>query len=215
MPALPEDLALKAQKTLTDQGVQILTKTMVKDVQPQKLITAEQEIEADLIVWAAGVKAPKFLGELGLQTNRIFQIEVEKNLMAKGEDAILAIGDCAFLLNGDDENARPIPPTAQAAHQMAEMGAFNLKALIEDKPLQDFVYHDHGALVSLSRFQTVGSLLDELFRKNWMVEGKIAHWAYASLYRQHQMTLHGFWKMFWIMLGSFVEKRVKPKLKLY
>jgi NADH dehydrogenase len=48
-----------------------------------------------------------------------------------------------------------------------------------------------------------------------MIEGKFAQWAYASLYRQHQMTLHGGWKLFWILLNSLIEKRVKPKLKLY
>lgn len=215
LPALPESLATKAEKTLRDQGVKILAKTMVKDVQSQKLLTEEREIDANLIVWAAGIKAPKFLSTLGLITNRINQIEVTPTLQAKEEETIFAIGDCSFLLNGEGEKARPIPPTAQAAHQMAEICSKNLEALITNRPLTTFKYHYHGALVSLSRFQTLGSLLDELFKKNWMIEGKIAHWAYASLYRQHQMTLHGFWKLFWILLGSFVEKRVKPKLKVW
>lgn len=215
LPALPASLAEKAQKTLSQQGVNILTQTQVKAVQSQKLITNNGDINADLIVWAAGVKAPAFLSQLDLPSNRINQLEIDPCLNVKGEEAIFAIGDCAFLLNADDENARPVPPTAQAASQMAKCCADNLQAKIEGKALRPFVYHDHGALISLSRFQTLGNLLDELFKKHWMIEGKFAQWAYASLYRQHQMTLHGGWKLFWILLGSFVEKRVKPKLKLY
>lgn len=212
LPVLPETLACKAHKTLTDLGVHIETNVMVKKVQNQALITDEKEIEADLIVWAAGVKAPKFLSELDLPTNRINQIEVEPTLQVKNTTNTYAIGDCAFLLN---DEGRPVPPTAQAAHQMADICAKNIIAQIKNQPLHSFTYHDHGALVSLSHFQAVGNLLDQMLNKNWLVEGKIAHWAYASLYRQHQMSIHGFWRTFWLMLVTILEKRIKPKLKLY
>lgn len=215
LPALPESLAAKAEQVLKEHGVDIRTQTMIKDVQAQQLITADQTLQADLLVWAAGVKAPKFLSELGLPTNRIHQIEIDANLQVKGESAIFAIGDCASLIQGAGEQARPVPSLAQAAHQMAATCATNLQALMDGQPLTSFQYHDHGSLLSLSRFQTFGSVLDELFKKNWMLEGKIAHWAYASLYRQHQMTLHGFGRMVWILLAAFIERRVKPKLKLY
>ncbi len=145
---------------------------MIKDVQAQQLITADQTLQADLLVWAAGVKAPKFLSELGLPTNRIHQIEIDANLQVKGESAIFAIGDCASLIQGEGEQARPVPSLAQAAHQMAATCATNLQALMDGQPLTSFQYHDHGSLLSLSRFQTFGSVLDELFKKNWMLEAK-------------------------------------------
>ena len=212
LPVLPESMANKAHKTLTDLGVDIETNVMVKQIKANTLITDEKAIEADLIVWAAGVKAPKFLGDLDLPTNRINQVEVEPTLQVKTSTNIYAIGDCAFLLN---DEGRPVPPTAQAAHQMAEVCANNIIAQIKQKPQVNFTYQDHGALVSLSHFQAVGNLLDQLLNKNWLVEGKFARWAYASLYRQHQIVLHGFWRTVWYMLVSVLEKRIKPKLKLY
>lgn len=212
LPFLPEPLAAKAHKTLTDVGVDIRTNMMVKEVAEDGLITAKGKIAADLIVWAAGVKAPEFLNNLGLAVNQINQLEVESTLLVKGQESIFAIGDCAFLLQ---ENGRPVPATAQAAHQMAELCADNIYAQISGKEMQSFTYQDHGALVSLSHFQTFGNLLDRMLHRNWLLEGKIAHWAYASLYRQHQFTLHGFWKTFWILFANLIEKRVKPKLKLY
>lgn len=213
LPALNEDLALKASKTLTRLGVNIRTNCLVKGVDANRLNTNVGDINADLLVWAAGIKAPAFLADLPLTTNRINQIEVKDTLLAKGENNLFAIGDCAFLKPNDAE--RPVPPTAQAAHQMAELCAQNIIRQLNQNPLKHFRYCDHGALVSLSRFQTLGNLLDQLFHKHWMVEGKLAHWAYASLYRQHQLALHGVWKTFWILLGSLIEKRIKPKLKLY
>lgn len=212
LPVLPESLASKAHKTLTQLGVNIQTNTTIKGVAANKLMTEDKEIDADLIVWAAGIKAPKFLANLGLPVNRINQLEVEPNLQVKQNDAIYAIGDCSFLLQ---QNQRPVPATAQAAHQMAKVCAENIALQIQGKPLQEFTYADHGALVSLSHFQAFGNLLDDLLRKNWMVEGKVAKLAYGSLYRQHQVALHGFWKTFWMMLVNLMERRVKPKLKLY
>lgn len=212
LPVLPDKLAAKAHKTLTDLGVDIQTNVMVKGVSNNQLITADATIDADLLVWAAGVKAPAFLAQLGLPCNRINQLEVEATLKVKQQEAIYAIGDCAFLIK---EDGRAVPPTAQAAHQMAEICAMNLVAEIKQQPLKAFHYTDHGALVSLSHFQALGNLLDELLHKNWMVEGKLAHWAYASLYRQHQFALHGFWKTLWTVMVGVLEKRIKPKLKLY
>lgn len=216
LPALPDSLAKKAHKTLSQLGVDIETNVRVQEIKQHALITDSHSINADLIVWAAGVKAPEFLSHIGLNTNRIHQIEVDNTLQAKGSDLaqkhIFAIGDCAFIM-GDE--GRPVPPTAQAAHQMADTCAQNIIAQIRHQSLSEFKYQDHGALVSLSHFQAVGNLLDEMLNKNWLIEGKLAHWAYASLYRQHQIALHGFWKTIWLMLVNLLEKRIKPKLKLY
>lgn len=215
LPALPEHLADKARQTLVAHDIDILTNTMIKDIEANLLVTADSAIEADMIVWAAGVKAPAFLAELDLPTNRIHQIEVDDTLRVQGEDRIFAIGDCAALMQGQGESARPVPALAQAAHQMAEVCARNLEAVILSRQTRSFVYEDHGALISLSDYQTVGGLMHKLFKKPWFIEGRTAHLAYNSLYRQHQLTLHGRWKMLWILLTAFVEKRVKPALKVY
>lgn len=212
LPVLPQNLADKAFKTLSDLGVNIQTNCMVKGVEANKLITAEKEIDADLIVWAAGIKAPKFVASLGLPVNRINQLEVEPSLQVKNQANIYAVGDCAFLLQA---NERPVPATAQAAHQMAKLCADNIVKQVQGKSLSEFEYADHGALVSLSHFQAFGNVLDDLMHKTWKVEGKVAQLAYGSLYRQHQFALHGFWKTFWLMLVNLLEQRIKPKLKLY
>ena len=51
---------------------------------------------AELVVWAAGVKAPDFLKDIaGLETNRINQLVVRPTLQTTRDDDIFAIGDCA------------------------------------------------------------------------------------------------------------------------
>jgi NADH dehydrogenase len=134
-------------------------------------------------------------------------------LQTQTDERIFAMGDCAFcLLPGE---TRPVPPRAQAAHQMASMVFRNLVRLMDGKPLMPFVYRDHGSLVSLSRFSTVGSLMGNLVGSNLAVEGRIARFIYLSLYRMHLIAVHGWLKgMGLIVIGQF-NRFVRPRLKLH
>lgn len=172
-----------------------------------------RKIRADLMVWAAGIKAPDFMKEIaGLETNRINQLVVKSTLQTTRDDTIFAIGDCASCAKPDGGF---VPPRAQSAHQMASRCYDNILAMIKDKPLKDYIYKDHGSLVSLSRFSTVGSLMGNLMRGDMMVEGRIARFVYISLYRMHQIALHGYVKTGLMMLVGSINRIIRPKLKLH
>ncbi len=59
-----------------------MTNTMITGVEEGGLHTKDgQFIEASLIVWAAGIKAPDFMKDIaGLETNRINQLVVTPTL---------------------------------------------------------------------------------------------------------------------------------------
>ncbi|MEQ5041886.1 NAD(P)/FAD-dependent oxidoreductase [Providencia manganoxydans] len=214
LPALPPRISSAAHQELNKLGVKVLTKTMVTSADDEGLNTKDGEkIRADLMVWAAGIKAPDFMKDIaGLETNRINQLVVKPTLQTTLDDTIFAIGDCASC-------AKPeggfVPPRAQSAHQMASCCYDNILAMMKDKPLKDYVYKDHGSLVSLSRFSTVGSLMGNLMRGDMMVEGRIARFVYISLYRMHQIALHGYIKTGLMMLVGSINRIIRPKLKLH
>ncbi len=108
-----------------------------------------------------------------------------------------------------------MPPRAQAAHQMASLALANILAQMKDKPLKPYIYKDHGSLVSLSRFSTVGSLMGNLMRGSMMVEGRMARFVYISLYRMHQVALHGYFKTGLMMLVGSINRVIRPRLKLH
>ncbi len=214
LPALPPRISAAAHQELTKLGVRVLTQTMVTSATENGLNTKGGEfIEADLMVWAAGIKAPDFLKEIGgLETNRINQLVVKETLQTTLDDDIYAIGDCASCaLPGGGF----VPPRAQSAHQMASRALENILAQRKDKPLKAYVYKDHGSLVSLSRFSTVGSLMGNLMRGSMMVEGRIARFVYISLYRMHQIALHGYFKTGLMMLVGSLNRVLRPRLKLH
>ena len=214
LPALPARISGAAHQELNKLGVRVLTQTMVTSAEKNGLNTKSGEfIDADLMVWAAGIKAPDFMKDIGgLETNRINQLVVEPTLQTTRDPNIYALGDCASC-------ALPaggfVPPRAQSAHQMASCVLANILAEMKGKPQKAYVYKDHGSLVSLSRFSTVGSLMGNLMRGSMMVEGRIARFVYISLYRMHQVALHGYFKTGLMMLVGSINRVIRPRLKLH
>ncbi|MGC3836551.1 NAD(P)/FAD-dependent oxidoreductase [Moritella viscosa] len=215
LPALPSRISAAAHHELTKIGVDVRTETMVTEANSEGLVTKNGDtIPASLMVWAAGIKAPDFMKDIaGLETNRINQIVVKGSLQASRDDSIFVIGDLASCAQADGSF---VPPRAQAAHQMATIAFKNIVTLIQGgSRLKPFVYHDHGSLVSLSGFSTVGSLMGNLTKGSMMVEGRIARMVYISLYRMHQVALHGYVKTGLMMLVGSLNRVLRPTLKLH
>lgn len=215
LPALDETLAATAKHELEVLGVRVLDNTQVVRLETGAVHTGSGEvIAADLIVWAAGVKGADAIATMSdLELNRGNQIVVRPTLQSVTDDRIYAIGDCAScLLPGRD---KPIPPRAQSAHQMASLVFTNLVRAQAGQPLKDFVYQDHGSLVSLSRFSTVGSLMGNLVGGRMFVEGWIARMVYTSLYRMHLIAIHGWMRGSALIVIGHVNQIVRPKLKLH
>ncbi|NOI90143.1 NAD(P)/FAD-dependent oxidoreductase [Vibrio splendidus] len=214
LPALPPRISSAAHSELTKLGVTVRTTTMVTQADADGLTTKDGEkIPAQIMVWAAGIKAPDFMKNIGgLETNRINQLVVKNTLQTTLDDNIFAIGDLAQCTQADGSF---VPPRAQAAHQMASCAFSNIIAKLNGRDLKDYIYKDKGSLVSLSRFSTVGSLMGNLTKGSMMVEGRIARIVYISLYRMHQMALHGLIKTSLMMLVGRINRVLRPNLKLH
>ncbi|WP_375322290.1 NAD(P)/FAD-dependent oxidoreductase [Aliivibrio logei] len=214
LPALPPRISSAAHSELTKLGVNVRTMTMVTKADSEGLHTKEGElIPAQIMVWAAGIKAPDFMKDIaGLETNRINQLVVKPTLQTTRDDDIFVIGDLASCEKADGGF---VPPRAQAAHQMASHAFKNIVAKMTDREMKPYIYKDHGSLVSLSNFSTVGSLMGNLTKGSMMVEGRIARVVYISLYRMHQIALHGLFKTTLIMLVGRINRVLRPNLKLH
>ena len=204
-----------ASRLLASMHISVRTSARVAEVLPDGVRLSNGEvIPAELVVWAAGVKAPDFLKEIGgLETGRGNQLAVRPTLQTTRDERIFAIGDCALFI--PTAGARPVPPRAQAAHQMASCAFINIKRLIAGRPLKPFVYRDHGSLVSLSRYSTVGSLMGSLVGGRLAIEGRLARLVYASLYRMHLFAIHGIVKGAAMVVYSWINRIIRPRLKLH
>lgn len=169
---------------------------------------------AELMVWAAGVKAPGFLaGVEGLARNRIQQVQVRANLQVEGDPHIFAVGDCASLT--PDGAARPLPPTAQVANQQALHLARHFPGwLLNGGELPDFRYRDFGALISLSDYNAFGTLGKFGFFKGGFIKGRFAQLSHVLLYRRHQIQLHGLARSTLLWGAERLNGLVQPRIRL-
>ncbi|GAA0859556.1 NAD(P)/FAD-dependent oxidoreductase [Aliiglaciecola litoralis] len=214
LPALPERIANSARSALAKLGVNVLENTKVASAQKGAFVTEDgRQIEADLLVWAAGVKAPDFIQKMAIfETNRAQQILVNPHLQSTLSESIFVIGDCCGFKQQD---GKWVPPRAQSAHQMAATAASNLINLVHAKPLKTYRYVDYGSLVHLSKYSTVGSLMGSLASSSMFIEGRLARLVYISLYNMHQFAIHGWFKGILVLLSRKVSNIVGSKLKLH
>lgn len=213
LPALPPRLSSATQQQLVKLDIQLKLGRRVTEVTATAVHTHDGEVfDADLKVWAAGIKAPEWMNHLdGLETNGINQLIVDQTLQTTDPD-IFAIGDCAACVwQGHKGN---VPPRAQAAHQQASTVAKTIVNRMKKKPAVKFVYYDYGSLVSLGKYSTVGSLMGSLMG-TVSVGGFIAYMVYLSLYKMHQVAIHGYFRTAMLSLSNLFRRSTHAKIKMH
>ncbi len=213
LPALPPRLAIATQQQLVKLGIDLKLGRRVTEVNKAGILTHDGEmLEADLKVWAAGIKAPDWMKELdGLETNHLNQLIVD-NTLKTSDDDIFALGDCAACAwIGHEEN---VPPRAQAAHQQASTLAKSIANRLRGGSLVEYVYKDYGSLVSLGKYTTVGNLMGNLMG-TVSVGGFIARIVYLSLYKMHQVAIHGYFRTAMLTLSNMFRRSTHAKIKMH
>lgn len=216
LTSLPERMATAVTNVLRGLDVDVRTEALVTEVTPEGVKLASGEfIPSELVVWAAGVKGPDVLAKLdGLETSRNSMLVVKPSLQTTKDDSVFAIGDCAYFL--PDGDTVPLPPRAQTAHQQSSHLIKQLQRRIAGETnLTAFQYRDFGSLVSLGHYSTIGNLMGFVQGKSMRIEGWFAKMMYRSLYKMHEMALHGPVKVTLDTVSRLLTRRTEPQVKLH
>lgn len=210
LPALPEKVAEHAHRQLEHMNIDVLTAKRVEKVDAYKIYFNDgSSIDAELKVWAAGIKVPPVIANLdGFNKDRMGRIEVYATLQTKADPNIFAFGDCAHCQPRANEPV--LGPRAQVASQQAAFLAEALKLRLRGQHLPMFNFSDKGSLVSLSKNKAVGELLGQV-----NVQGIVAKSMYVSLYRMHQAAIYGYAHAGLLTAKDFVSRKISPKIKLH
>jgi NADH dehydrogenase len=215
LPGLPERVSETTQRLLRQIGVEIRTGARVTEVTAEGLHLSDGSfLGAELVVWAAGVKASDVLRQLdGLEANRLNQLVVEQTLQTTRDPDVFAVGDCAACPRPG--TTTPVPPRAQAAHQEAEHMLRQIERRLRGQALHPYTYRDFGSLVSLGKWRTVGNLMGLLSGRSIFVEGLFAGIMYRSLRVQHERALGGAGYAVLKLLVRALSRRTGPQVKLH
>jgi NADH dehydrogenase len=215
LPGLPAQMSEATARQLTDLGIHLHVSSKVAEVLPGGVKLADGSvIGAEMIVWAAGVKAADATRTFGLSTNRINQIEVRPTLQSVDDDNIFAIGDCAAC-EWIGKKGATVPPRAQSAHQMASHAYKQILRRMSGKALKPFAYQDFGSLVSISEYATVGNLMGGALGGNLYFQGYLARLMYISLHKMHDLALHGLWHVGLDTIAGLFRRRTATPVKLH
>ncbi|MFC2947388.1 NAD(P)/FAD-dependent oxidoreductase [Virgibacillus sediminis] len=159
LPMFDKDLVEYGKKSLEDRGVEFRIGAPISECTSEGFIVGDDDelIKAGTVVWTGGVKGSSVLEASGFELTK-GKVNVDADLRMPGEDNLFVLGDCSWVWNKEED--RPYPPTAQLAMQEANVTARNIKALIYNQPLEDFVFKSKGTVASLGTTDGIGNVLD-------------------------------------------------------
>ena len=155
---MPPELSQSALEQLQKLHVEVRVNTKVKNITEKSVeLEGGEIIEAENIVWAAGVAASPLTRKLvGTELDKAGRIKVAPDCSVPGHPEVFAIGDLAFLLQ---KNGQPVPGVSPAAMQMARHAARiisdDLSLAFEQKPREPFRYWDKGTMATIGRSKAV------------------------------------------------------------
>lgn len=158
LPGFDTKLVEHAIKHLEPKGVTFKVGTAIKECTSDGIIVSKDEIletiDADVVVWAAGVRGSAVVDESNFDSNR-GKGKIDFTLRSSNYDNVFIVGDCSFLIN--KENERPYPPTAQIAIQQGYLCARNITLLVRGNDnLDEFFFDNKGTVCSIGDKNAIG-----------------------------------------------------------
>lgn len=158
LPGFDPELVEYAVNHLERKGVEFKIGTAIKECVEDGIIVAKddvmEEIKADTVVWAAGVRGNSIVEEAGFENMR-GRVKVDSYLRAPHHEDVFIIGDCSLVIN--EEINRPYPPTAQIAMQQGITAAKNIAVAVRDQgEMEEFKPDIKGTVASLGEDDAVG-----------------------------------------------------------
>lgn len=163
LPPYDPELSDQATASLQRLGVTVQTKTLVTNIADHIVTTRggdrTEQIPAQTILWAAGVKASPIGEVLSKRTSanldRSGRVIVEPDLSLPGYPNIFVIGDLA---NFPHQNDKPLPGVAPVAMQQGQYVAQLIQQRLAGKNLAPFYYLDRGSLAVIGKNAAVVDL---------------------------------------------------------
>ena len=180
LSTFPPRLRDAARRDLEKLGVEVLTESPVTDVMDGAVMIRGRRVEAETVLWAAGVAASPLGITLGAPLDRAGRVTVGPDLTIAGHPEVFVIGDLAAFLGPD---GRQLPGVAQVAIQMGRHAARNISRALENQPYRPFTYKNLGNMATIGRASAVADF------ETFTMKGFLAWLAWLFV---HILNLIGF-----------------------
>lgn len=162
------DLSEYARHRLEKMGVQVRLNTRVQNISHGVVELKDGRIEAETIVWAAGVEGSSLTKKLPVPQDRAGRLLVRPDGSLPGFPEVFAVGDMISLT---DKNGVKVPGVAPAASQLGRHVARVIESELRHREryaaTQEraaFAYLDKGSMATIGRSSAVAEAFGMKFR---------------------------------------------------
>jgi NADH dehydrogenase len=171
LPSFTPDLSTYAHAALERLGVEIQLGLPVSECNGHGVIYGAKAVAAEVILWAAGVRASPAAMWLDAPADNAGRAKVEPDLSMPGHPEIFVIGDAATI---NAWNGKPAPGIAPAAKQEGSHVARTIKRRLRgDAQPHPFRYRHAGNLATIGKRSAVIDF-------GWIkIRGRTAWWIWG------------------------------------
>jgi NADH dehydrogenase len=188
-PMFRDDLRQYTAEELERRHVDLRLGVRVEGGEPGRLRLSDGEVlEADTVIWAAGVRPSPLAELLDLPRSRSGRVVVGADCRVEGREGLWVIGDLASF----EQDGEEIPMLAPPAMQQARHVARAILDLHRGKKPRAFRYRDKGIMATIGRRAAVAQV------GRWGVRGWLGWMAWLFL---HLMYIVGFRNRLVVLLG--------------
>ncbi|MGH6719548.1 MAG: NAD(P)/FAD-dependent oxidoreductase [Alphaproteobacteria bacterium] len=150
LAAFPARLGDQARKDLAHLGVEVRSNVRVNHIDDDGVRIGDTDIEAETIIWCAGVIASPAAQWLGVEADGAGRVKVGPDCAVPGRPEVFVIGDTAACL--ESKTGRALPGVAPVAKQQgAYVGRLIGEGVRGRTKRPPFRYSDWGSMATIGR----------------------------------------------------------------
>ncbi|MFF4408183.1 NAD(P)/FAD-dependent oxidoreductase [Streptomyces sp. NPDC001262] len=214
LPEVGPKLGEYGRKHLESRGIEVILKESMKScVDGHVVLSNGLEVDANTIVWTAGVKPNPVLARYGLPLGPRGHVDTLPTLQVKGTDYIWAAGDNAQVPDlvgraAGNENAW-CPPNAQHALRQAKVLGDNVVSALRDfsAAQKEYKHANKGAVAGLGLHKGVAMIV--MGKMKIKLKGRLAWYMHRGYHGMAMPTFNRKIRVFadWT-LGMFLKREV-------
>ncbi|WHT18722.1 NAD(P)/FAD-dependent oxidoreductase [Crossiella sp. CA-258035] len=162
MPEVSPKMGVYTVETLEERGIKCYLDTRVESMVDGHVVLSDgTELDAETIVWTAGVKANPVLEQTDLPRDARGRVRCTANLQIEGMPDAWAAGDNAAvpdLSRTEEDPTATCSPSAQHAVRQAVHLAGNILASMRGKQLKPYRHKYAGSVASLGLYKGVADV---------------------------------------------------------
>jgi NADH dehydrogenase len=159
LPEVGPEMGVWTLEQLRGRGIEVKLNTFLESTADGQVVLSDgTELEAETVVWTAGVRAHPVLAATDLPLDDRGRVRSTATLQVEGLADAWAAGDAAAVPDLTGPDGATCAPNAQHAVRQSKVMADNIVATLRGQPVRDYRHKYVGSVAGLGLYQGVANV---------------------------------------------------------